>query len=402
MRELFTESEITEAYQAAAKEDTERRYSLMAKRLTDKGRGPVSRQMARNWSLTTAVQDDTIAQESDLEVMRQRRQQQVSNNKLRKRERVIMDAVNEVRNWKEGFNQAVERICSYPHPIYKEPIIVDDGTGLTLEVLISDVQFGKVDKHYNTTIARRRVREIARMAIFKAKQYQGSGYTVERVVVSLMGDMIESADKHPDSALACDSSTPEQMSTAIESLHKDLIVPIAQLGIPMDVYCVGGNHDSSFAGMSFFKAGRTLLSYPIYYSLSVIADAQGLSHINYVIPETAYTLYNIYESTVLVEHGVKWSNTDTGMRTMKSKRAEQLGLHIDMCRIGHLHSAIIYNAGQHICNGATFGSGDGGYEYSSSVGYSSEAAQFIIAHCPKGKRRSTTFEITTVQLGHIR
>ena len=52
-------------------------------------------------------------------------------------------------------------------------------------------------------------------------------------------------------------------------------------------------------------------------------------------------------------------------------------------------------------NGAFFGGGSTGSEYSEQMGYHSQAGQWLGFHCARTDQRTTLFDSYVIQLGHI-
>lgn len=400
----FSTEEIQQAYTEARAENPDSPYSAMAKKLSAMAGEVISRQLARWWALGMGLEAkaDPVQDESELELMRTRRSQQVQNNKLRAQQRAVLDALNEVRSFETSIRNAVAGINQHEFRL-TPPEAEPDAEPMTVELLLSDLQIGKIDVGYNTDVAKARLREFTRAAIFQIRQKQSAGYKVERVVLVLLGDIIESSKKHGvQSALSTDTSTPEQIANAIEALYLDVITPLALLGIPLTVHGVGGNHDHDEPGMEMFKPGRLLLTYPLYKSLQMLTETAGMHHVEFRIPEGVYSLENYYGQTCLYEHGVGVKATEAGVVARKAARAEQLDAPITYIRIAHYHNTTLFNGGQHCVNGSFFGANGAGTEYSSISGYSSEPSQLLITHCPAKRRRYTLYDFFVIRLGHIK
>jgi hypothetical protein len=230
------------------------------------------------------------------------------------------------------------------------------------------------------------------------------GFNVERVVLAIIGDIIESDKKHDNSARATDTGTAQQIHDAVVAIWKYVILPLATLGVKVDVPCVTGNHDWDGHGITMFRPGREQLSYPLYKSLELLAETAGLGQFKFDVVDGSFAHQSIYGQRVLYEHGVGVSVTETSMKAHKIKRTEQLGEFITYFRMGDKHNVSQFNSGQYVVNGAFFGSEGTGIEYSSIAGYSSVAAQWMGFHCPRkpGDGRFTLYDQFIIQLAHIK
>lgn len=277
------------------------------------------------------------------------------------------------------------------------------GTPITMEILFSDLQIGKLMPGYNTAIAKDKMKfygeELQRLIQYKEKV---EGYKVERIIFAMMGDIIESDEKHSNSAQACDSSTSAQMTDAITCIWKDVLLPLGELGVPMDVVCITGNHDWNGNGLNMFKPGVTQLSWPMYKSFELMSEAANLEHVNYHIPEGTFSILDIYGDIACYEHGVKVGANPGSMDKQRMVRSKQIRKSIVMYRMGDKHHYCNFNNGALIINGAFFGDNRDATEYSGISGYDGEPAQVVVFH----KQRetdylSTGFDTKVIQLGEM-
>ncbi|WP_457849420.1 hypothetical protein, partial [Staphylococcus aureus] len=64
-------------------------------------------------------------------------------------------------------------------------------------------------------------------------------YSVDRLILALLGDLIENAIMHGRESLAsCEFDNPEQVRWAIELLYQEVLVPLAETGIPIDIVAI--------------------------------------------------------------------------------------------------------------------------------------------------------------------
>lgn len=393
-RNSFTTQEIANAYRRAAGS-----YPKMAKLLTALGRGTVYRQIARNWAL--ALDDTDVPEEATLAQQTiKARSQQANNSALRRELKALYEHIEVNSATLGAIEDAAANLADRP-PIQLEEPVASTGTRCTVELLLSDLQIGKLGSTYNTHIARARLFEYGRAARWQIQQKRMTGYNVERIVLAMLGDIIESDKKHKNSARATDSGTADQMRDAMEAIYELVIEPLAAFGIPMEVICITGNHDHDDHGLMMWKPGREQLSWPLYHAMAGFAKYAGLEHVSFNIPEGAFAVTEFYGQNVLYEHGVGVSVTETSMKAHKIKRAEQLQQHITYFRMGDKHTVCEFNAGQYVVNGAFFGASSNGIEYSEIAGYSSVPAQWMGFHVPRHDKRFTLYDTFVMQFGQI-
>jgi hypothetical protein len=323
------------------------------------------------------------------------------NNRLRADLRGAVDALGN----KEAFTDAVERLVhempERPPVDFRSFIGAQVGKPMTVELLLSDLQIGKLSPGYNTLVARKRLFEYGRAALFQIEQKMAVGYRIERIVLSLIGDIIESDKKHKNSARATDTGTAEQIFDAMAGLFEFVIEPLARLGIPMEVIGITGNHDWDDHGLNMFQPGRQQLSWPLYRALELLTTRSGYGNVQWHIPEGSYYVTEFYGQHVLYEHGVGVAVAETAMKAHKIKRAEQEKKHITYFRMGDKHTVTSFNSGQHVINGAFFGACAGGVEYSGIAGYSSVPAQWMGFHLARTDNRLSLYDTFVIQLDHI-
>ncbi|ATI16329.1 exonuclease [Caulobacter phage Lullwater] len=272
---------------------------------------------------------------------------------------------------------------------------------MTVELLLSDLQIGKLGPGYNTQVARKRLYEYGRAACFKIEQQQSLGYRVERIVLAIIGDIIESDKKHKNSARATDTGTAEQIYDALEGLFEFVIEPLAKLGITLDIIGVTGNHDHDDHGINMFEPGKAHLSWPLYKGLELLSRRAGYTNVSWDIPDGSYAIASIYGQNVLYEHGVGVSVSESAMKAHKIKRAEQEKTHIRYFRMGDKHTVTSFNAGSMVVNGAFFGATKGGQEYSGIAGFDSIPAQWMGFHVQRDDARLSLYDTFIIQLEHI-
>jgi len=328
---------------------------------------------------------------------------QRSNNQLRKIQRELFDSGNEVQpKTLVDILEEVSNNINDAVPVVMRKVRTG-GKHITAEILLSDIQYGKLMHGYNTEVAVARVKEYTTRVIERIEDYISKGFVFDKIILAIIGDVIESDKKHDNSGRACDSGTAEQMKTAIENLFLDMIEPLALLGIPMDVVSLTGNHDHDGHGLNMYLPGSQHLSWPLYHSLRMLTEAKGYTHVTHEIPDGCYAIKDIYGANTLYEHGVKVSASEAAMTKRVTQRGAQIKKHIEYFRMGDKHTITRFSNDSKVVNGAFFATCDdvGGGEYSAISGYASEPAQITLFHTPRADNRSSVCDSLVVQLGHI-
>jgi len=379
--------------------DNEGSVTKAARALSQLGRGIVNHQFVRRMVDRMDPTEFTDALHRAQQIARNRTVS-VENSKLRRDVTALADAVG----IKEAFLDAAEAVVEALNdrePVSFTGMLGGSGTALQVEILLSDLQIGKLSPGYNTLVARKRLFEMGRAVLFQIKQKADAGYAIEGITLAMLGDIIESDKKHKNSARATDTGTAEQIFDATVGIFEFVVEPLARLGIPMKIICVTGNHDWDDHGLNMFQPGRQQLSWPLYKSMEMIAQRAGYGHLEWIIPEGSYAVTDFYGQHVLYEHGVGVSVTEASMTAHKVKRAEQEKKHLTYFRMGDKHTVTAFNSGQLVVNGAFFGAGAGGTEYSGIAGYSSVPAQWMGFHCERKDNRLSLYDSFVIQLDHI-
>jgi len=393
---LFSDAELL-----AALELHEQSIPKTAKYLTAEGRGRVTVQLLRQWIARFDHAELGESYDRTKELLRVRNTQ-AENSKLRRDAKALAAAVGTKEAVIDALTQVVADFPERPPVDYRAFYGAQAGTPITVELLLSDLQIGKLSQSYNTDIARRRLFEYARMALFQIEQKAAAGYRIEKIVLGLLGDIIESDKKHENSAKATDSSTSEQLFDALSSIFEFVIEPLARLGIPMEVVGIVGNHDWDGHGMNSFEPGKSMFSWPLYKSMELLTARCGYANVQWVIPEGTYAIVDFYGQKAIYEHGYGTSNTEASLKRHKVNRAEQEQTYITYLRVGDKHTVTSYNAGQLVVNGAFFGAGPGGGEYSEIAGYASVPGQWMGFHVKRTKPGMLTlYDSTVIQLGGV-
>lgn len=326
--------------------------------------------------------------EVDLLSLRRERSARKASTVANKRLRIALDEIDVMEDFTQqvikGFDTIVEELSEVPVRDRKSVPSHKDGTPMTMELLISDTHFGKKTDSFNEVIARDRVDQIA-STVLKEIKFHSTKFNVEKLVILLGGDIIESATMHKEESRAgCEYGNARQVTTAIDILTKHLIIPVSQSGIPIDVLAIPGNHDRETTYKTYVNRGEEFLSHIIYNGIKSITDALGLD-VTYQITDGTFIVYDIYGSKVLYEHGDEIKGTDRrSFETHIAKRQKQLGCLIDFIRSGHIHEYTMYDRGRSIINGCLCGA-DG---YSDIHGFNTHAIQVLNFYCPSDRPTS--------------
>jgi Icc-related predicted phosphoesterase len=261
------------------------------------------------------------------------------------------------------------------------------GKKMTIEVMLSDIHYGKLSDGFNLKKCRERMRDLTTVLLSEIEQKQKS-FNVEKVIVALIGDIIESSSMHGmESMMGSEFGNSKQVQEAIESLFYDTLLPIAETGIKVVVPCVPGNHDRYDTSRTMQKPGLNNLSWIIYKMLESLANAHKLKNVQFDITEDSYVVHSIYGSNVLYEHGDELRNVQKGtILNHMEKRGRQIGKQIHMARFGHWHEYVCFNRGQAIVNESVCGQDS----YAKIKGFSSTAGQTINFYV-ETKNRPTSF-----------
>ena len=377
-------------------------------------RGWIKRGLLDDESEDTTPEDPQDVSDDNLEEMcnsedwcisnlaKRLRSAQRTNNQLRKVQRELFDSDDSAR---ESLLDGITRATNNMPPV-RSMEYTPKGFNLqdaTLEILFSDLQIGKVSRFYNSEIAKKAVIEYGEgiLSIIKEKE---SKYYLEKVVFAMIGDIVEDHMKHGvASSVSTDTGLSEQMHDAIECIWSGILAPLAQLGIPIEVMCVTGNHGSSqHKGMDSFMAGRFSYDYVIYKTLQRYCELSNYHHVTFNIPDGTFGYLDIYGKCAIYEHGYHNNHSEKGMVDQKMKRGAQIGKHASYWRQGDKHHHITYGQGSEVLNGAFFGIDKEGLEYSGILGFDSIPCQTVMIHVDEpNKGKSNIKEIINVQVGQV-
>lgn len=258
---------------------------------------------------------------------------------------------------------------------------------MTMEVMLTDLHYGKLTKQFNGEKAREYASKMGDVVVGEIERHS-KNYNIDEVVVFLGGDIIENSDFHGmESRMASEFGNSEQVRIATHSLYEDFFVKLASTGVKSTVVCITGNHDRVGHNKTYQSPGKENLTWIIYQLLDLLCQNAKMGF-EFIIPEGISHVHRIYNNNILYEHGdfIKGGMTRTACEGHMAKRSNQLGQLIDYMRLGHYHEPTMYGRGRIIINGS-FPGQDG---YSEINGYNSESVQ-IINYYIKSEKRPTSF-----------
>ncbi len=363
------------------------------------GNSRVTRQNLQTWVNT---EKDEPAQDymDNFEISRKLRLQQNNNSALRRDLRNLTDAAIS----KSEVLTSISQVISSMEFNNKATFIpkVTGGKKITIELLFSDLQLGKLMDGYDSQIALRRVDEWVEVAMNRIFSYQHQGYEIEKIILAVLGDVIESDKKHANSGRGCDIGTAQQIEMSIDILFNRVIKQLAKFNTELDVIMITGNHDHDGHGLNMFMPGREHLSWPLYHSVRMLTEAYG-TRANFFIPEGSHHVHDIYGAKVLYEHGVGVATSAAAMRKHVANRINQVKEYIHLFRMGDKHNVCRFNNDQLVVNGAFFGDDRIGSDYSGISGYDGYPAQVMFAYVERADdRRTPIFDSLVIQLGHVK
>ena len=333
----------------------------------------------------------------DVKILQNLRTARKQNHKTHREASLALDALTSRDTFLEEIQDLIHKL-----PKLKPQVIPQISSAgkkrSTLEILLSDIHYGKKTETVDLQVIRTRVRQFTAAVLFKIKK-ELETYDINEVVVALLGDIIESATMHgPESLVGCEFGNAKQMAVAIESLYMDFFVPLcalsAKTGFKITVVCVPGNHDRTSKAKTYHNPGEEMLSYTIYKTLELLCNRQGVVA-EFIIPKKSYAIYKIYGNYWLYEHGDKIPLSRVGTERHISNRSTQFGKQITGMRMGHYHELVMWGRGRCIVNESVVGEDS----YSDELGYKSNPGQTIVQYVETSNRDNSFYQMFPVQLG---
>ena len=307
-----------------------------------------------------------------------------SNSYTSKENRTILQAWNDWDDILDSVKSAAKEINKIKIASGKKAKKSKKKKGMTKELLLSDIHFGKLTGSFNLEILKERLDEVVHATISEIER-DSKEYNIDEIVVAFLGDIIENYSMHVlESAKGCEFGNAKQIHEALKTLFSKVIVPINKLGIPMRVVGVTGNHDRDGTQRTMHDPGEENFTYVIYNAIKDFAEVAGLKNIEFVIPKEPWAIIDIYGNNVLYEHYDNCKSPDRkALEAHMTKRAHQLDTLIDYMRGGHFHEPTSFKNGRIQINGCLTGNDS----FASVLGFNGEASQTLNSFVNSQNRR---------------
>ena len=307
-----------------------------------------------------------------------------SNSYTSKENRTILQAWNDWDDILDSVKSAAKEINKIKIASGKKARKSKKKKGMTKELLLSDIHFGKLTGSFNLEILKERLDEVVHATISEIER-DSKEYNIDEIIVAFLGDIIENYSMHVlESAKGCEFGNAKQIHEALKTLFSKVIVPINNLGIPMRVVGVTGNHDRDGTQRTMHDPGEENFTYVIYNAIKDFAEVAGLKNIEFVIPKEPWAIIDIYGNNVLYEHYDNCKSPDRkALEAHMTKRAHQLDTLIDYMRGGHFHEPTSFKNGRIQINGCLTGNDS----FASVLGFNGEASQTLNSFVNSQNRR---------------
>ena len=307
-----------------------------------------------------------------------------SNSYTSKENRTILQAWNDWDDILDSVKSAAKEINKIKIASGKKAKKSKKKKGMTKELLLSDIHFGKLTGSFNLEILKERLDEVVHATISEIER-DSKEYNIDEIIVAFLGDIIENYSMHVlESAKGCEFGNAKQIHEALKTLFSKVIVPINNLGIPMRVVGVTGNHDRDGTQRTMHDPGEENFTYVIYNAIKDFAEVAGLKNIEFVIPKEPWAIIDIYGNNVLYEHYDNCKSPDRkALEAHMTKRAHQLDTLIDYMRGGHFHEPTSFKNGRIQINGCLTGNDS----FASVLGFNGEASQTLNSFVNSQNRR---------------
>lgn len=330
----------------------------------------------------------------NIQVLKEIARTKRARSRQAKENRTILDALNAQEDVIVAIQSAIEN--AKPRQVKLPKVPAANGfVSMTMEALLSDLHIGKLTKEFNLEVARNRLRKFTDVFIHEYTR-KSQQYNVERIVLAVIGDLIENSVMHGSESLSgCEFQNPEQMRWCIQLLWEEVIYPIAMLGVRVDVVGVAGNHGRQEKSKTFQQPTLNSLEWVIMQSLQYICKTVNFVNVKWHITEGSYVVLDVYGNKICFEHGdlIKGFSRDACLRHL-ANRSTQEGQLLTGLRFGHIHTHMLYEDGRIISNASLCGMDS----YSEALGYSSSPGQVINYYCDTKKRTNKYYHSFLVQL----
>ncbi|RLG45044.1 MAG: hypothetical protein DRN81_02955 [Thermoproteota archaeon] len=321
-----------------------------------------------------------------------------SNSKTAKENRIILDQTNAQEDILSAISDVVKAV-NKQKPVKLRKDKAKGKHKMTIEMLLGDLHLGKKTKSFDESVAKRRL-EAYTSSVIKKIERESKTYNVERIILAILGDLLENFQMHGiESARGCEFGNPEQIQKTIELIFSCVVQPLAQLGIPMDVVGITGNHDRTDIKRTYHNPGVENFTWVIYNTLKMLSEKVGYKHLTYHIPTGPYQLLTVYGDVILYEHfDNARQNNRNGLQTLMMNRQnqlkDQLSDSITFMRGGHFHEFSTFGRGTIITNGCICGQDS----FADVLGYNTEACQVVNSYIETKKRPTSFYESFPVYL----
>lgn len=307
-----------------------------------------------------------------------------SNAYTAKENRAILQALNDWDDILGAVKSAAKEVGKKKVKTKKKPIKSKKKKGMTKELLLSDIHFGKLTEKFNLKVLKERLDEVVHATIREIER-DSKEYNIDEIVIAFLGDIIENYSMHVlESAKGCEFGNAQQVYQALKTLFSSVIMPLSELNIPMRVVGVTGNHDRDGTQRTMHNPGEENFTYVIYNAIKDFCEVAGLRNINFIIPKEPWAVIEIYGNKVLYEHYDNCKSPDRkALEAHLTKRSHQLNAIIDYMRGGHFHEPTSFKNGRIQINGCLTGNDS----FASVLGFNGEASQTLNSFVNSKNRR---------------
>lgn len=335
---------------------------------------------------------ETAESVGSIAVLKENARVKRNNSQKAKENRTILEALNNQDDLIETIKRLVSDI-KQPKIKMPKPRKSSKKTGMTLELMLTDLHIGKITKTFDLETAKSRLADYTGVVIDEINRYKHF-YKIDEIVIFLGGDIIENSLMHnAESLVGCEFQNPEQVRWCVSLLYTEVLLPLISLHIPLHVIGITGNHDRQEQNKTYHLPGKNSLSWIVYQTLRMLTN--GYHHLSWDIPEAIHTTYSIYDNVILYEHGdhIRGRSKEVYAKHI-ADRSVQAGTIISGLRLGHWHEYLCFDDGKVIVNASLCGQDS----YSETKGYNSKPGQVINYYVNTKNRASAFYHSFLVQL----
>jgi hypothetical protein len=369
-------------------------YSDIAKRINHKYKMKLSTEAVRHYVRKYRNIFDMTDDEAAIRALRDVARTKRASSKTARENRVILDHLNAQKDFEEQVKELIKELNK------RKPIKISipkrkNKRHYTAEMMLSDLHPYNRTAETDETGLRSRIKKYTE-AVIKDLKRKAQFYTLDEIVLALLGDMLTNSDFHGMESMAGSiEQSPEQARWIIEVIFTEVIEPLAGIGVPIIVKAVVGNHDRTREQKTYVNPGKNSWTWVIYHTLKMLTEVAGYKHVTWDIPEKSFTTYEIYGTLVAYEHADSVrSITKKGFSDRINDITAQLGRVVHCYRGGHWHEHTEFDAGRIIINGSVCGQ-DG---YSEERGFNSNPGQVVNYYIPTDRRPTSFYHSFLVQL----